>query len=204
MKASKQIHTLFLDIGGVLLTNGWDRKARQEAVKKFHLNEDAINERHAQYFDLYEMSKIDLNMYLDGVIFYEPRDFTKEQFKDFMFSCSQPLEGMLDFMKELKASKKLRVVALSNEGRELMLARIEKFKLTSLFDFFICSCFVGLKKPDPAIYRLALDLTQSNPKNVVYVDDRESLADAGRHHGMNVIHHVNKHETEKILREWVG
>jgi len=195
------ITTLFLDIGGVLLTNGWDTSARAEAAKLFHLNEKAMGERHAQLFDLYEMGLISLDQYLDFVIFYEPRSFSKEQFKEFMFSCSKPHQEMIQLMVDIKKSRGVKMVAVSNEGRELMDWRILRFKLDTFIDFFVCSSFVGKKKPDPTFYRMALDMCQTDPKNIVYIDDRPVLVEVGRTFGMQCICHQNVSATRDALRQ---
>ncbi len=123
------IKTLFTDIGGVLLTNGWDRTTRQKAIEIFHLNEDETNERHAMSFDTFEQGKMSLDEYLDFIVFYQKRPFSKEKFKDFVYEQSQPFPEMLQLFKDLKNQFDLKVVGISNEGRELMEYRSKKFKL---------------------------------------------------------------------------
>ncbi len=202
MLHTPQIKALFLDIGGVLLTNGWDRGARQRAVEKFDLDLDEINERHHLTFDTYEEGKLSLTEYMDRVVFYEKRDFTKTDFKNFMFSQSQELPHMLDYIKSLKEKYNLRVTAVSNEGRELTEYRINQFKLRQLFDAFIASSFVHFRKPDTDIYQIALDISQVQPENVAYLDDRHMFVEVASSIGINGVHHQSYEKTKTKLEEY--
>lgn len=202
MAKNGNITTLFLDIGGVLLTNGWDRQARTNAIRQFNLDNDEVNERHHLTFDTYEVGKISLDDYLDRVIFYEKRNFTKKDFKEFMFAQSQMLPDMIDYIKILKLKHSLRVTAVSNEGRELTEHRIEKFKLYDLFDSFVASSFVHFRKPDVDIFKLALDISQASPKEVVYIDDRHMFVEVAGTVGIRGIHHISFASTKEKLAEF--
>ena len=158
------ITTLFLDLGGVLLTNGWDRTARELAAETFQLDRKEMDERHHLTFDTYEAGKLTLEQYLSRVVFYEKRDFTEQQFRDFMFAQSKPFPEMIELVRTLKAEYKLKIAVVNNEGRELNQRRIENFKLNSFVDFFVSSCFVHVRKPDQDIYRIALDIAQVPPR----------------------------------------
>ncbi len=195
------IDTLFLDVGGVILTNGWDRTMREESANVFDLDLDEMNRRHALTFDTYEIGKITLDTYLDRVVFYTQRSFSHEAFKNFMFAQSKPLQEMIDLISFLKKKFGLKVIAVSNEGLELMVHRIETFDLGKIIDFFVCSCFVGLRKPDNDIYKLALNVSQANPKQVIYIDDRKMFAEIGSQFGMHSIHHEKYQSTEAKLME---
>ncbi len=201
MLAKTKINTLFLDIGGVLLTNGWDRNARLKAVEQFNLDEEEVNERHHLTFDTYESGKLSLNEYLNRVIFYEKRKFTREKFKNFMFSQSQILPDMLDFVKKLKMKNKLKVTAVSNEGRELTEYRIKKFRLYELFDAFVASSFIHLRKPDTDIYKYALDISQVSPATVAYLDDRHMFVEVAATLGIKGIHHRDYESSKKELKK---
>jgi putative hydrolase of the HAD superfamily len=191
--------TLFLDIGGVLLTNGWDHQSREKAAQHFDLNEEEMNKRHVLLFDTYEIGKLSLDEYIEGVVFYEPRPFSQEAFKQFMFDQSQAYSVMLQLMKGIKKHYNLKIVAVTNEGRELMVHRLNQFKLKEFIDFFICSAFVHLRKPDLDFYRLALDSAQVKPEEVIYIDDRPLLADMGRRLGMQAIQHISYEKTHQLL-----
>lgn len=191
--------TLFLDVGGVLLSNGWDHHMRKDAAVAFNLNINETESRHSLTFDTYEIGKISLETYLDRTIFYEPRTFSKQQFKEFMFSQSTAQPNMIKMVQELKKNFGLKAVVISNEGRELMENRIERFKMKDYIDFFVCSGFIGLRKPDEAIYKVALDASQVDPKKVIYLDDRPMLVEIARNIGMEAIHHVTYQETQRQI-----
>jgi putative hydrolase of the HAD superfamily len=184
------ITTLFLDLGGVLLTNGWDRNARELAAETFQLDRKEMDERHHLTFDTYEAGKLTLDQYLSRVVFYEKRDFTEQQFRDFMFSQSTAFPEMIDLVRTLKAEYKLKIAVVNNEGRELNQHRIEHFKLNAFVDFFISSCFVHVRKPDEDIYRIALEIAQVPPEQVAYLDDRLMFVQVAEALGIRGIHHT--------------
>ncbi|MEO7444475.1 MAG: HAD-IA family hydrolase, partial [Ferruginibacter sp.] len=187
--ATKKITTLFTDLGGVLLTNGWDRSSRNAATKHFELDVEEVQERHHLTFDTYEVGKISLDIYLDRVIFYEPREFSRQEFKTFMYNCSRPHEDMLAMMRELKAKNNIRIAAVSNEGRELTTHRIKSFNLSSFIDFYIVSSFVHFRKPDTDIFKIALDTAQALPQEVLYIDDRAMFVEVANQLGIHGIVH---------------
>lgn len=196
------ITTIFLDIGNVLLTNGWDRHMRQTAAAQFNLDSEEMNERHHLTFDTYEEGKLSLDEYLTRLVFYEDRPFTREDFRAFMFAQSQQKPEMVqtvDLIKGLKAKYGLKVATVSNEGLELTRYRIKKFHLKEFVDFFISSCFVHIRKPDADLYRLALDCAQVMPEQALYVDDRLMFVEVARRMGMNGIHHTGYESTRKQL-----
>jgi putative hydrolase of the HAD superfamily len=201
MTVGLPITTLFLDIGGVLLTNGWDRQARKRAADAFGLDHPEMDERHHLTFDTYEEGKLSLDDYLRRVVFYEARSFTMEEFKAFMFDQSQPIPETLDLLRALKVRHGLKIAAVSNEGRELTTYRINHFKLGELIDFFVSSCFVHFRKPDADIYRMALDISQSEPRRVVYIDDRLMFVQVARDLGIHGIHHTGVTSTRSQLAD---
>lgn len=198
--SSPSITTLFLDIGGVLLTNGWGRAERNNAITHFDLNADEVNERHHLTFDTYESGKLTLDDYLDRVIFYEPRSFDKADFQAFMFGQSQALPGAIEFFKTVKAQNKLRVVAVSNEGRELNAYRIQTFRLYELFDAFVSSSFVHLRKPDLDIYKMACDIAQASPEEILYFDDRQMFVQVANSIGIHCHHYEGIEKAKNSLQ----
>lgn len=195
-----RIKILLSDIGGVLLTNGWGRESRKKAAETFHFNYDEFESRHRLAFDPYEIGKISLKEYLKHAIFFKERSFTIEAFIEFMYAQSQPFEDMLAWMRGLKtANPKLKIVLLSNEGLELTDYRLENFGLKEFADFFIVSCFTGMRKPDPAIYQLAVDLVQTPAAQIAYIDDRELFAEMGTEFGMQSIRHFDYKTTKATL-----
>jgi putative hydrolase of the HAD superfamily len=197
--ASCAITTLFLDIGGVLLTNGWDHNIRTRAAVKFGLDYDELNERHHLTFNTYEEGKLSLDIYLDRVVFYQDRSFSREEFKAFMYAQSQPFPEMLELMRGLKKQHGLQVAAVSNEGRELTVYRVQQFKLGTVIDFFVSSCFVHYRKPDSDMYRIALDIAQVSPQQVVYIDDRAMFVEVAQGLGIRGIIHKGYESTRKAL-----
>ena len=201
MTASASLTTLFLDIGGVLLTNGWDRGIRTLASEKFGLDYKEMDERHHLTFDTYEEGKLSLDEYLNRVVFYQERSFSREEFKAFMYAQSQPFPEMIELMRGLKAQHGLQVAAVSNEGRELTVYRVQQFKLGTFIDFFISSCFVHYRKPDADLYRIALDIAQVGPEQVVYVDDRPMFVEVAQGLGIKGIVHTGLDTTRKTLAD---
>jgi|ERR1035437_107467 putative hydrolase of the HAD superfamily len=189
------INTLFLDIGGVLLTNGWDHKARILAAKEFSLDLDEMNERHHLTFDTYESGKLSLEEYLNRVVFYENRSFTTERFKEFIFEQSKPFPEMIKLIQELKLKYGLKIAVVSNEGRELNTYRINKFRLHDFVDFFISSCYIHYRKPDVDIFKIAVDIAHVTADQVVYIDDRSLFVQVAEGLGISGIHHTNYETT---------
>lgn len=194
-----EITTLFLDIGGVLLTNGWDRLMRRSAAERFKLDFEEMDERHHLTFDTYEEGDLSLDEYLSRVIFHHKRQFTREDFKAFMFAQSRPDADMIKLMNGLKKQYGLKIAAISNEGRELTVYRVKKFDLGSFIDFFISSCFVHFRKPDLRLYRLALDCAQVSTRESVYIDDRKMFVEVAEEIGLNGIHHKGYESTRESL-----
>jgi putative hydrolase of the HAD superfamily len=199
INSQPQITTLFLDIGGVLLTNGWDRGIRSRAAEKFGLNVDELNERHHLTFDTYEQGKLSLDEYLDRIVFYQECSFSRDDFKAFMFAQSHPFADMIELVRALKSHYSLQLVAVSNEGRELTNYRVQEFKLGTFIDFFISSCFVHYRKPDKDIFRVALDIAQVQPEDVVYIDDRAMFVEVAQSLGITGIRHASYQETRTAL-----
>lgn len=196
------ITTLFLDIGAVLLTNGWDRHSRARAAERFHLDIDEMHERHHLTFDTYEEGKLTLDSYLDRVVFYGPRDFSRDEFKEFMFAQAQPFPEMIELIRAVTNQYGLRTVAVSNEGRELTVRRISQFQLATFIDVFISSCFTHFRKPDADMFQIALDVVQAQPQHVVYLDDREMFVEVARGLGIQALWHRNSDTTRSALAEY--
>ena len=196
---------IFLDIGGVLLTNGWGHESRQAAAEKFGFDYTEMNILHEFIFNVYEIGKISLDEYLYTTLFYKPRDFTKQDFVSFMFEQSVELPGTLQWLIQWKKQHpgKFRFISINNEGKELNDYRLQKFKLHECFDAFISSCEVGMRKPDPGIFRLAMGIAQVSPEQCVYFDDRQILVEAAAKTGMTCYRHKDLASTKAILEALV-
>ncbi len=199
MEKSEYVTTLFLDIGGVMLTNGWGHESRQLAAEKFDLNLSEMEERHHLTFVTYEEGKLTLKEYLDRVVFYQKRDFTPVQFQKFMFDQSAPYPEMIEFRTRLKERNHLKIAVVNNEARELNEHRIKKFKLNRFIDFYISSCFVHFRKPDADIFRIALDIAQVPAEQVVFIENTRMFVDVARDLGIRSIHHKDYLSTSSEL-----
>lgn len=199
MDKSILVTTLFVDIGGVLLTDGWGHEFRKMAVKEFHLNQQEMEDRHQRVFETFELDKITMEEYLKLVIFYERRPFNPAQFKKFMFACSESDPKMIGLIRQLKARYGLKIIVVSNESRELNEHRIHKFRLNEFVDAFISSCYVGLRKPDADIFRLALDIAQIPAQQVVYIENTPMFVQIAEGVGIRGICHTDYTSTcEKL------
>jgi putative hydrolase of the HAD superfamily len=196
-----QISALFWDLGGVLLSNAWDRAQRERALTQFHLDPIEFDDRHDMVVSSFERGKITLDAYLDRTIFYRPRDFDKKTFQDFMFSLSEPNPEALDFARRLAQGCRYRMATINNESRELNMYRIERFALRDIFSAFVSSCFVGLRKPEEGIYRLALDVSQHPPEQCCFIDDRALNLEAAAQLGMHVIRMQNTAQLQQDLEK---
>jgi putative hydrolase of the HAD superfamily len=199
MKKAIPITTLFLDIGGVLLTDGWDHHARKRAATNFKLELAEMEDRHHLTFDTYEEGKLTLEEYLGRVVFYQKRPFTRAQFRRFMFAQSKPYPEMIALVARLKVRHGLKIAVVSNEGRELNGYRIRRFKLGRLVDFFVSSCFVHLRKPDADIFRLALDIAQAPAREVVYIENTPMFVQIAEGLGIRSILHTDYPSTRAKL-----
>jgi putative hydrolase of the HAD superfamily len=199
--SQKPITALFLDIGGVLLTNGWSRDLRKRAADRFGLDYEDMDERHHLTFGTYEEGKLSLDQYLNRVVFFKDRPFKREDFKAFMYAQSKPMPEMIEFVRQLKQTYPLKIAAVSNEGRELTIYRVKQFKLNRFIDFFIASCFVHFRKPDEDMYRIALDCAQVPAEEVVYIDDRAMFVEMAQGLGIRGIVHTGFESTRKKLKE---
>jgi len=193
------VTTLFLDIGGVLLSNGWDHIFRRRAAAHFKLDWAEMEERHRLTFETHEEGKLTFEQYLDGVIFYEKRPFTRAQFRRFMCAQSKPCPEMIELVARLKIRHGLKIAVVSNEAREVNAYRIRKFRLDRFVDSFISSCFVHVRKPDADIFRLALDIAQTRARHVLYIENTPMFVKVAEGLGIRSILHTDYHSTRAKL-----
>jgi putative hydrolase of the HAD superfamily len=192
------IRALFWDIGGVLLSNAWDHSERDLAVERFLLSKPEFEARHKELVSGFEEGKLSLDEYLERTVFYAPRTFSKEEFKQFMFSLSRPKPQSLELARSLPG--KYFMATINNESRELNQYRIQKFELAEIFDVFVSSCFVGLRKPDERIYRMALELTQHSPEECVFIDDRQENLSGAEKAGFRTVLMKDAHQLRRDLQ----
>lgn len=197
------IKAVFLDIGGVFLTNGWDQKSRRKAAEHFNIDFDEMEMQHNFIFNVFEIGNISLDEYLEIVVFYKSRVFNKDAFRNFMYQQSLELPQMLSWAKTWKKKMNLPVFAVNNEGKELNDYRIKTYNLHQLFDGFFSSCSVGVRKPDPRIFHIALKIAHINPEECLYLDDRMILVDTAKRVGIQAFRHSHFEETKTILEKLI-
>lgn len=195
-----KITTLFWDIGGVILTNGWDRESRKDAAETFRFDWEEFEDRHDLSFPAFDSGQITLNEYLDRTLFYRARPFTREEFTAFMFAQSKEYPETRAILDKAASSGKYFIGAINNEPLELNQYRIEAFHLRRNFLVFFSSCYVRSRKPEETIFRVALEVTQRPPEQCVFIDDRQLNLENPRRLGMNTIHH----QTAEQLRSELG
>lgn len=197
------IQAIFWDVGGVLLSNAWDHNERKEALQHFRLEEEEkeFEARHELVVSSFERGKLTLDEYLNHTVFYRERPYAPAEFRDYMFSLSKPNTDVLDFARSLAESGRYFMGTINNESRELNLYRMDKFKLREIFRLFVSSCFVGSRKPENAIYRLALEITQIEPATCCFIDDREANLEPAAALGMHTIRMQNLEQLRGELEE---
>ena len=186
-----EVTALFWDIGGVLLSNGWDHEERTAAVKHFNLDAADFEPRHEAADDAWEKGQISMDDYLQQTVFCRPRTFSRTEFKNFVFAQSKENAGTRAVLDEATASGRYLLATLNNESAELNEYRIRQFGLKRNFTAFFTSCYLGVRKPDEAIYRKTLGIAQRAPEECVFIDDRLANLDVPRGLGMRTIHFQN-------------
>lgn len=195
------VTAIFSDVGGVLATNGWDRGTRQRAATEFNLAWNDFEERHELVVNAFELGQLSSDDYLNRTVFFEPRGFTKEQFRAFMFAQSRPFPQSLEHFGQLARSGKYFMATLNNESLDLNLYRIHHLGLRSVFSVFFSSCFLGVKKPDAAIYQMVLKLTAREAEECLFIDDRLLNVEVASRCGMQTIHCTDPLELPARMRE---
>jgi putative hydrolase of the HAD superfamily len=195
-----KISAVFSDVGGVLLTNGLDHGERSRLVEQFGLDGGDFEGRHQMVAAALDSGQLDLDRYLDRTIFYRPRTFDKQDVRDFIYAQSEALPGSLALIARLAQAQKAFLATLNNESRELNLYRIEKFGLRNYFSVFFSSCYLGVSKPHEQIYRMALDLSQRQARECVFIDDRPMNLECAKRLGLHTIQFLNAEQLEIDLR----
>ncbi|MGB7438204.1 MAG: HAD-IA family hydrolase [Candidatus Acidiferrum sp.] len=195
-----EINSVFWDIGGVIMTNGWDHNSRMDAAQTFGLDWEEFRERHDLSFPAFDAGQITLNQYLDRTLFYRPRPFTREEFTAFMFAQSKEYPETRAVLSDVARTGKYYVASINNEPRELNQYRIEAFGLRKDFQAFFTSCYLNARKPEETIYRIALEVSQRPAEKSVFIDDRSLNLENPRRLGMQVVHHQNARQLREELK----
>jgi len=193
---------ILFDVGGVLLTNGWDHKERATVARNFGLSVEEFEARHPDANDRWEKDEITAKQYLDETVFYEPRSFTHDDFLKAILGQSVPIpETGIPVLKDLAADGKYLVGALNNEAREPNDYRFDRFGLRQLFRVALSSCYVGMRKPSPAIYKRAIDILGVKPSRILFIDDRQSNVDFAADAGFSTIRFTGEANLRQSLKE---
>ena len=195
------ITAIFSDVGGVLLSNGWDRDMRLTFAQKYHLDWEEFEGRHELVSMAFEVGQITLDHYLDCAIFHRPREFSKQEVRDYIFACSTAKAGSLALFARLAQRRACFLATLNNEPRELNQYRIEHFGLRNTFAAFFSSCYLGVAKPDAAIYRVALEISSRAPEESLFIDDRPLNLECAARLGMRTVLFRNAAQLERDLHE---
>lgn len=198
----KEISTIFFDIGGVCLTNGWDEISREKAAEEFSLDYAEMETRHSSVFQDFEKGKVSLDEYLNKVVFYKERNFTDKDFINFMLSQSQPYDSTFTILKKLYSKKKYRLITINNESRELNAYRIETFRLYKYFDCFFSSCYLRVRKPELEIFQITLNVLQKKAGECLFIDDRKENYDSAKRTGINSILFESPEMLEQNLKDY--
>lgn len=190
---------LFFDVAGVLGTGGWDSPSRQRAVRHFGLDWTDFDQRHRDLHGAFETGRLSLEEYLDTTVFHEPRSFTREEFRRYMFSLSEPFPDSIALVQALARAGRWRLSTINNESEELNVYRLRRFGLPAFFGAFFSSCWMGSMKPERRIYQQALAMTQADPARSVFIDDRERNLEPAAALGMHVIHFTSAEALREAL-----
>jgi putative hydrolase of the HAD superfamily len=194
-----KLTTIFWDIGGVILTNGWDIDSRQAAAEIFQLDWKDFERFHDVSFAEWEKGRLTLNQYLDRTVFRGPRPFSREEFTAFMFAQSRECPPSRAVLTEVARSGRYFIGAINNEPLELNEYRIQRFKLQKEFLVFFSSCYVGARKPEEELFRIALHVTQKLPAECLFIDDREANLEGPRRMGWETIHYQSAEQLRAEL-----
>jgi putative hydrolase of the HAD superfamily len=194
-----EIDSVFWDIGGVVLTNGWDRNSRKAASETFHLDWEEFSDRHELTFPAFDCGQISMEEYLNRTLFYRQRPFSREEFTAFMYAQSKPLPGSREVLDAVTNKRKYFIGAINNEPLELNEYRIEAFQLRRNFLVFFSSCYVHSRKPEPTIFKVALEVTQRKAERCIFIDDRPLNLESPKKLGFHTIHFQNPDQLKSDL-----
>jgi putative hydrolase of the HAD superfamily len=197
-----QYEAILFDVGGVMLTNGWDHNERKTVLAQFGLDRETFEARHEKPYDALERDSIDMYAYLNATVFYEPRSFTPDEFIETMKAQSVPIpSNAMGILSEIAAAGKWLVGLLNNESRLLHEYRMEKYGLEQYLDVQLSSCYLGMRKPDADIYRRAIDIVGKPANRILFIDDRAGNTEAARNAGMNAIQFLGEDRLRAQFKE---
>jgi putative hydrolase of the HAD superfamily len=199
--ATPEIRAVYWDIGGVLLTNGWDHEERARVLAQFAIPKDEYESRHPEANDRWEKGELSDDEFLKQTVFFKERSFTPADFIHAVRAQSKWLPGgAKNVITALRQRNTLKMAMLNNESGSLNDYRIASFGLTQYFDAFFCSAYIAMRKPDPRIFRAGAAMLHFTPEECAFVDDRENNCAAAAQVGMHAI----QYQGEEQLRQALG
>jgi HAD superfamily hydrolase (TIGR01509 family) len=198
----KKISTLFCDIGGVLLTNGWDTESRKKVFAEFNLDYEEVAQRHKTAGDI-DAEEISFDQYLDYVVFFEPRNFSKEQFINAVKAESKKLGNTIEIINSLRTGGFKRIFSLNNETRDLHDYRKKIFQLDEIFDGYFTSAYLSASKPKQRIYNIAMNVMNALSDEILFIDDRLENIQTAKNLGWNTIHFQGEEQLRVELKEYI-
>lgn len=204
LQRGEDIRTIFWDIGGVLLTNGWDAHQRAGVLNSLGVDllaYEAMHDRANFYWerglitarDFFEQTVLETNPQL-GLTF--------EALWEWVCGESRVLHpGSFEILAALQRSGQYRLATLNNESRELNEYRLDAFELRAYFDYFVCSGYVHEMKPLPGIYRAAIDISGWPAHTALFIDDKQENCDGAEALGMRAIRFVSPEQLQQDLAQ---
>jgi epoxide hydrolase-like predicted phosphatase len=182
------IRAVILDFGGVLLRTE-DQAPRQQLAarlglpikKLYYLIFESESARQATLGKISAQAHweaVRLALGLEEAAFNDARE---------AFWAGDRLDGdLIDYLRGLRP--RYKVALLSNAWDDLRTFLQSSWNISTVFDEMIISSDVGIAKPDPRIYRIAVDRLGILPEEAVFVDDFMDNIDSARAFGMRAVH----------------
>ena len=126
--------------------------------------------------------------------------FDLSRLRALYFERLEPNSAMIDFVRALRG-RGTRTALLTNNVREWEpLWRSKLPEIDELFEVVVDSAFVGMRKPDPAIYELTLERLGVRAEDCVFVDDLEPNCETARGLGMLAVRFESPEQAIPELR----
>ncbi len=126
----------------------------------------------------------------------EQRELLREDF----FAGDQLDQTLVSFIRELK-QKKVAIGLISNAWPDTRDWLETHVKIADIFDHMVISSEIGIAKPDPRVYQIALEGLQMDPARAVFVDDFTENIEGAEAVGMRGLHFQDPQTVMQTLRE---
>lgn len=187
----------------MILTNGWDRTQRSRVLEPLGVDLQAYEIAHERENWFWERGLMSAREFFRRTVFEPNPQLTLSFYDLWQQVCGQSALAYPEtfaLLQQLRGLPELRLATLNNESRELNEYRLDAFGLRGCFDFFLCSGYLGAMKPDPPIFRTAVEISGRPAGTSLFVDDKEENCTAARHAGMQSIQFTSAAELRTELR----